>query len=58
MLKIASDNELALYYLEDLYAEVLAAARAGQSLDQMIAGITLESYKDWSQYEAWRPGGG
>jgi len=42
-------------YLEDLYGAVLEAARAGQSLEQMQAGITLETYKDWSQYEAWRP---
>ncbi len=42
-------------YLDALYGAVLAAARAGQSLDQMIAGITLEAYKDWGQYEAWRP---
>ncbi len=42
-------------YLEDLYGAVLAAARAGQSLEEMQASITLEKYKDWGQYEAWRP---
>ncbi len=42
-------------YLEDLYGTVLAAARAGQSLEEMQASITLEKYKDWGQYEAWRP---
>ena len=42
-------------YLEDLYGAVLAAARAGQSLEEMQASITLETYKDWGQYEAWRP---
>ena len=42
-------------YMEDLYAEVLAATRAGQSLEEMQASITLDKYKDWGQYEAWRP---
>jgi len=41
-------------YLRDLYDAVLAAARAGQSLDEMKASIKLEKYKDWGQYEAWR----
>ncbi len=42
-------------YLEDLHAAVLAAARAGQSLDQMKESIKLEKYQDWGQYEAWLP---
>ena len=41
-------------YLRDLYDAVLAAARAGQSLDEMKAGIKLEKYKDWGQYDNWR----
>ena len=42
-------------YLEDLYNAVLAAARAGRSLEQMKAEIALEAYAAWGQYEAWRP---
>ncbi|HSA81903.1 MAG TPA: hypothetical protein VLE23_13895, partial [Geminicoccaceae bacterium] len=42
-------------YLEDLHAAVLEAARAGRSLEQMQAEITLDKYRDWSQYEDWRP---
>ncbi|MDH3594630.1 MAG: MBL fold metallo-hydrolase [Rhodospirillales bacterium] len=42
-------------YLEALHGAVLAAARAGRSLEQMQAEITLEAYADWGQYEAWRP---
>jgi glyoxylase-like metal-dependent hydrolase (beta-lactamase superfamily II) len=42
-------------YLEALYDEVLAAARAGQSLEEMQASITLDAYKDWGQYDDWRP---
>ena len=41
-------------YLEDLHDAVLEAARAGQSLDQMKADITLDKYQDWGQYEDWR----
>jgi glyoxylase-like metal-dependent hydrolase (beta-lactamase superfamily II) len=47
----ASDHRA---YMEDLYEEVLAAARAGQSLEEMQASITLEAYKDWGQYDKWR----
>jgi len=48
----ASDHRA---YLEDLYEAVLAAARDGLSLEEMQKTITLEAYKDWGQYEAWRP---
>ena len=40
-------------YMQALYDAVLAAARAGQSLDEMKAGIKLDAYEDWAQYEAW-----
>ncbi len=40
-------------YMEDLYAAVLAAARAGQTLEQAQNSITLNKYKDWGQYKAW-----
>ena len=42
-------------YLSDLYDAVLAGARSGQTLEQMTAEITLDKYKDFGQYEAWRP---
>jgi glyoxylase-like metal-dependent hydrolase (beta-lactamase superfamily II) len=41
-------------YLEQLYEEVLTAARAGQSLEDMQASITMDAYKDWGQYDKWR----
>jgi glyoxylase-like metal-dependent hydrolase (beta-lactamase superfamily II) len=41
-------------YLEDLYDQVLAAARAGQSLEDMQVSITMDAYKDWGQYDKWR----
>ncbi len=42
-------------YLEALYEAVLAAARAGQSLDQMKQTIKLDAFKHLGQYEAWLP---
>ena len=41
-------------YFEDLHAAVVAAARAGQSLEEMKQSITLDAYKDWGQYDDWR----
>ena len=41
-------------YLEELHDAVPEAARAGQSLAEMEASITLDKYRDWDQYEAWR----
>lgn len=42
-------------YMDDLWAAVTAAVRAGNTLEQAQAGITLAKYAGWSQYEAWRP---
>lgn len=42
-------------YLQDLYDAVLAAARAGQSLEEMQASIKLDKYKDWGRYAEWLP---
>jgi glyoxylase-like metal-dependent hydrolase (beta-lactamase superfamily II) len=42
-------------YLEELYAAVLAGARAGKTLDQLTDEIKLEKYAAWAQYQAFRP---
>ena len=39
---------------EDLYNAVVAAVRAGQSLEEMKASITLDEYKDWGSFGNWR----
>ena len=41
-------------YHEDLYNAVVAAVRAGQSLEEMKASITLDAYKDWGSFGNWR----
>jgi glyoxylase-like metal-dependent hydrolase (beta-lactamase superfamily II) len=38
-------------YLEDLRAHVLAAARAGKSLEDTNKSVDLSKYKDWGGYE-------
>lgn len=39
-------------YMEQLYAAVLEAARAGKTLEQMQADIRLNDYKDWGNYDS------
>ncbi len=38
-------------YLEDLRTQVLAAARAGKSLEETKKSVDLSKYKDWAGYE-------
>jgi len=38
-------------YLEDLRAQVLAAARAGKLLEETKQSVDLSKYKDWAGYE-------
>ncbi len=42
-------------YLEELHDAVLTGLRAGKSVDELKASITLDAYKAWGQYGAWRP---
>jgi glyoxylase-like metal-dependent hydrolase (beta-lactamase superfamily II) len=42
-------------YMEDLYAAVLEAFRAGKSIDEMKQTIKLDKYKDWFRYEEFLP---
>ena len=42
-------------YLEDLRGQVLAAARAGKSLEETKKLVDLSKYKDWAGYEQMGP---
>ena len=42
-------------YLGDLYTGVLEGVRAGKTVEALQAELTLEKYKSWGNYEAWRP---
>jgi glyoxylase-like metal-dependent hydrolase (beta-lactamase superfamily II) len=41
-------------YLSDLYTGVLDGVRAGKTVEALQAELTLEKYKSWGNYEAWR----
>ena len=50
-----SDVKAMREYAEDLINAVAEAARAGQTLVEAQALITLPKYRDWSQYEQYLP---
>ena len=52
---VKADNRDVLTYLETLRAEVLAGLKAGKSVEELQSSITLDAYKDWIRYDAWRP---
>lgn len=41
-------------YMEKLRAQVLAGLKGGSSVDDLVASVKLEEYKDWQQYKNWR----
>ena len=41
-------------YIDDLYNAVLDGMRAGKSLADLQASVTMDAYKDWGQYDNWR----
>ncbi len=52
---VKADTDDVLKYMETLRAEVLAGLKAGKSVEELQASVTLDDYKDWIQYDAWRP---
>jgi hypothetical protein len=42
-------------YMDDLWAAVKEAVRAGKTVEEAQAEIKLEKYADWSQFENWGP---
>jgi len=41
-------------YMETLRAEVLAGLKAGKDLAALKTSITMDAYRDWLSYDAWR----
>lgn len=41
-------------YMEMLRAQVLTGLKAGKSVDDLVASITLDDFSDWQQYADWR----
>lgn len=51
---VKSDNTDALTYLTTLRAEVLAGLKAGKSVEDLEAAVTMDGYKDWGNFDQWR----
>jgi glyoxylase-like metal-dependent hydrolase (beta-lactamase superfamily II) len=49
-----ADLDDAHSYMVELQAAVLEGLKAGRSVEQLQTEVTLEGYKDWGQYDAWR----
>ena len=54
---VGGKSDIAAYrhYLEELRDAVAAGIAAGDSLEEMQAGILMEPYSSWINYENWRP---
>ena len=48
------DAENGLKYLQELRAEVQKGLKAGKSVDELKASVTMDKYKDWGSYDSWR----
>lgn len=55
--KLGTKADVTLYrtYMSDLYDQVLAAARAGKSLEETKASVDLSKYKDLAMFAKWGP---
>ena len=50
-----ADVTLFKNYMSDLHTQVLAAARAGKSLEETMASVDLSKYKDLFMFDKWGP---
>lgn len=53
-LGVKADVADARIYMETLWSEVSEGLKAGKSADELANSVTLDAYKDWSQYDSWR----
>ena len=51
---VKADAADARKYMEELRAQVLAGLKAGKSEDELAKSVTMDAYRDWSQYAQWR----
>lgn len=51
---VKADATDARIYMEKLRQRVLDGLKAGKSIDDLAATVTMDEYKDWQQYAAWR----
>ncbi len=53
-LGVKDDVGAALEYLETLRAEVLAGLKAGKTIGDLKAEVTMADYSSWQAYDMWR----
>ena len=55
--QIGSKADVTLFkkYMRDLYNQVLAAARAGKSLEEAQASVDLSKFQDMAMFDKWGP---
>jgi len=51
---VKADATDARIYMEKLKQQVLDGLKAGKSVDELAASVTMDEYKDWQEYAAWR----
>jgi len=51
---VKSDATDARIYMEKLRERVLAGLKDGQAVNDIVASVTMDEYRDWQQYDAWR----
>lgn len=51
---VKTDATAARVYMVQLRDRVLRALRAGQTVDEVAASVTMAEYKDWGSYDNWR----
>lgn len=52
---VKADTQDVITYMETLRSEVLAGLKAGMSIEELQASVTLDEYKDWGNFDEHRP---
>ncbi len=51
---VKKDIDDILVYIEKMRSQVLAGLKAGKSAEDLVTSVTMDDYKNWAQYKAWR----
>lgn len=51
---VKRDVEQGLVYLQELRAEVKKGLKAGKTVEQLKASVTMDKYSQWGSYDSWR----
>ena len=53
-LTVIGDDGARVWTYGEMRAAVLAGLRAGKTVDELAASITMDAYRDWLNYAEWR----